>query len=173
VTVRGIFALALLGIGYCGVASAGPAYTADEIIQKFTPAIQGATRGLCIGTEADCPGAPSRVESPVQDLRVTFDLNSATLTSEAKENLDQFALALKDPLLSGHPFSIDGHTDARGAEAYNVDLSMRRAQAVAEYLGSKGIDVTKFDIRGFGKSHPLTEDPFDPANRRVEAHLAQ
>ena len=44
---------------------------------------------------------------------------------------------------------------------------MRRAQAVAEYLGSKGVDVTKFDIPGFGKSHPLTQDPFDPANRRV------
>ena len=77
--MRGIFALALLGIGYCGVASAGPAYTADEIIQKFTPAIQGATRGICVGTEADCQAAPSRVESPVQDLRVTFDLNSQPL----------------------------------------------------------------------------------------------
>jgi OOP family OmpA-OmpF porin len=175
VTVRGIFALALLGIGYCGVASAGPAYTADEIVKKFAPVIEmGAPRSVCIGTDADCPPEPSRVDSPVQDLRVTFDLNSATLTPEAKENLDQFALALQDPVLSGHPFSIDGHTDARGAEAYNVELSMRRAQAVAEYLGSKGVDVTKFDIHGFGKSHPLTpQDPFDPANRRVEAHLLQ
>jgi outer membrane protein OmpA-like peptidoglycan-associated protein len=170
-----LFALALLGAGYCGVAYAGPAYTADEIIEKFAPAAKmlGASRGICIGTEADCAGAPSRVESPVQDLRVTFDLDSATLTDSAKENLDQFALALESPTLEDLAFSIDGHTDARGAEAYNVDLSVRRAQAVADYLQSKGIDVAKFDVRGFGKSHPLTQDPFDAANRRVEAHLIQ
>ena len=171
--MRTALALAMLAFGYCGVACAGPAYTANDIIEKFAPAIEGKTRGICVGTEAECGAATSRVEAPVQDLRVTFDLNSATLTQSAKDNLDQFALALGDPRLASVAFSIDGHTDARGGDSYNDELSLRRAQAVADYLRSKGIDVSKFSVKGFGKSHPLTQDPFDPANRRVEAHLTQ
>jgi outer membrane protein OmpA-like peptidoglycan-associated protein len=153
-------------------AHAGPAYTADEIINKFAPAVEGATRGICVGTEAECGAVSNRVEAPVQDLRVMFDLDSATLTSQAKENLDQFAVALGDPRLASVSFSIDGFTDASGSDTYNLDLSQRRAEAVASYLRSKGIDVSKFTVRGFGETHPLTQDPYDPANRRVEAHLA-
>ena len=169
-----LLALVVIGAAFGRAPTfADPAYTAEEIIEKFKPAILGEQRGICVGTEAECGGTENRIEAPVQNLSVTFDLDSATLTASAIENLDQFAIALKDPLFATVALSIDGHTDARGSDPYNMSLSERRAQAVADYLGSKGIDITKFVVRGFGRSQPLTADPFDPANRRVEAHLAQ
>ena len=170
-------AIALVG----GPAAAEPAYRAKDVADKFARAIQGggATRGICIGTEAECGGvqdqnaANAAPDATFQDLLVTFDLDSAELTEAAKQNLDEFALALQDPRLTNASFAVEGHTDARGSDAYNLDLSQRRAAAVVSYLQSKGVDTSKLDVKGFGKSRPRTSDPFDPENRRVEARLLQ
>jgi outer membrane protein OmpA-like peptidoglycan-associated protein len=144
----------------CGSASADPAYKAQEILKHFAPA----TRSVCIGTQAECgPTDPNPF-----DLLVTFDLNSAKLTDSAKENLSEFAKALRDPQLSSRRFEVDGHTDARGEDFYNQTLSERRAEAVVEYLASQGVDQAKLVPKGFGKTQPRSPDPYDPINRRVE-----
>jgi len=95
------------------------------------------------------------------------------LTQAAKENLNQFARALQDPRLKGEKFEIDGHTDATGAEQYNLGLSERRAAAVVSYLASQGFDPSLLIAKGFGKSKPLVADPYNPQNRRVETHLIE
>jgi outer membrane protein OmpA-like peptidoglycan-associated protein len=130
----------------------------------------GKTRALCIGTAAECPadGAQSIARF---DLLVNFDYNSADLTKTAKDNLDQFSLALKDPKLAGTKFEIDGHTDASGGEEYNQGLSERRAQSVVAYLAAQGIDASTLIAKGFGKTKPRVADPMSPENRRVETHL--
>lgn len=153
-------------------AAAGiPAYTADDIVKQFAPDL-GATRGLCIGTEKECPAEPPK--APVKatfDLVVTFDYNSDGLTPMAKRNLDEFARALRDQRLAKAVFMVEGHTDAKGSEDFNLGLSERRANAVVRYLGEQGIDGSHLRAKGYGKLKPRTPDPLDPANRRVETRL--
>jgi outer membrane protein OmpA-like peptidoglycan-associated protein len=148
-------------------ADADPAYSSDKVIQFFG---NGNKRILCIGTAADCKEKEA-AEAPRFDLLVNFAFDSNQLTPAAKENLDQFAKALKDPKLKSQKFEIDGHTDAVGAENYNQGLSERRAVAVVSYLASQGLDPSLLAAKGFGKAKPRVPDPYSPENRRVETHL--
>jgi outer membrane protein OmpA-like peptidoglycan-associated protein len=66
---------------------------------------------------------------------------------------------------------VEGHTDDRGAEKANLDLSQRRAQAVVAYLVRKGVAAARLEAAGFGEARPIA--PNDTAenrgrNRRVE-----
>lgn len=149
-----------------------PAYDPQDIIEHFAPKSGGATRALCIGTPDECAKKREAAKPKSFDLEVSFELNSDTLTAPARQNLDQFATALADPRLNGFKFDVDGHTDARGRDEYNMTLSERRAKAVVAYLAQKGVDGKKLAPRGFGKQKPKTDDPFDGANRRVETRLA-
>lgn len=155
-------------------AVADPIYHAEDIIKHFTPEL-GVSRGLCIGTESECAKAviPPRPTAAAKtfDLVVNFDYNSDVLTSGAKQNLDEFAKALKDSRLSSAAFLVEGHTDGKGSELYNLTLSERRANAVVRYLAEQGVDTSKLTAKGYGKLKPLTPDPLDPSNRRVETRL--
>lgn|SRR6478736_1061275 len=154
-------------------ASAQTAYKAEDIVKHFTAAPPiGATRGLCVGTEAECNKGAIAKPADAFDLVLTFDLNSDVLTTEARRNLDEFAAALKDPSLASRSFAVDGHTDASGTANYNLSLSERRANAVVEYLATKGIDKSKLLAKGYGPTKPRNPaDPFDPTNRRVETRI--
>ncbi|MDP3318024.1 MAG: OmpA family protein, partial [Bosea sp. (in: a-proteobacteria)] len=149
----------------------------DDIIKHFSPATPalGATRGLCIGTEADCNKAGHAVKPAAAaaafDLVVRFKYNSDVLEPEARLNLDEFAKALKTPQLGASRFVVEGHTDAAGTPSYNLDLSERRAQAVVSYLRDRGVDAAKLEARGFGQTKPVVADPFAGENRRVETRL--
>ena len=161
-------------------AQADPAYSADKVIDIFVKdkaaadaaKANGKTRSICVGTAADCPAPPTQSATRF-DLLVNFEFNSDKLTQTARENLDQFAKALRDPRLKGQKFEIDGHTDATGAEEYNLGLSERRANAVVAYLASLGLDPADLVAKGFGKTKPRVADPYSPENRRVETHLLQ
>jgi outer membrane protein OmpA-like peptidoglycan-associated protein len=156
-----------------GPAYADPAYKAANVADFFAKAATASkTRSICFGTAADCPAPPSPAAAKF-DLLVNFEFNSDKLTPAARENLDQFAKALADPRLKGQKFEIDGHTDATGAEQYNLGLSERRAAAVVAYLASQGLDAADLKAKGFGKSKPRVADPFSPENRRVETHLLE
>lgn len=151
-------------------------YKADDIVKHFQPVppAPSATRGLCIGTEADCDKAGHAVKpAPVAafDLVVRFKYNSDVLEPDAKINLDEFAKALKTPQLAKSSFLVEGHTDAAGRPGYNLDLSERRAQAVVRYLSERGVDTAKLAARGYGQSKPVVADPFSGDNRRVETRL--
>jgi OOP family OmpA-OmpF porin len=161
------FAAALL----VGPARADPAYKADAVADFFVKAVaQGKARSLCFGTAAECP-KPAPAPAARFDLLVNFDFDSDKLTQAARDNLDQFAKALKDPRLKGQNFEIDGHTDATGTEEYNLGLSERRASSVVAYLSAQGLDVATLKAKGLGKSKPRVADPFSGENRRVETTL--
>jgi outer membrane protein OmpA-like peptidoglycan-associated protein len=77
--------------------------------------------------------------------------------------------------LSGNPdiqlIEIQGHTDNRGNDAYNLDLSDRRAAAVKQYLVDKGIDENRLTSQGYGETQPIDKKNNEKAyakNRRVE-----
>ena len=148
---------------------AEPAYSADQVVNLFAKSKSlGASRQVCFADDADCGAAANATKL---DLLVNFEFNSDQLTEAARENLDQFAKALQNPQLKGQQFEIDGHTDAVGAEAYNFELSDRRARAVVAFLATEGVDPTTLTPKGFGKTRPRTADPFSPENRRVETHM--
>lgn len=155
-------------------ASADPAYRAADIVTHFSPKTNlGGTRELCIGTETECskaiPERPKAVDG--FDLRVNFDYNSERLTPAARGNLDEFARALKNPALSASNFLVEGHTDGMGSDAFNLDLSIRRASAVVQYLMSHGVPAARLEAKGYGKQKPLVPDPMSSENRRVETRL--
>jgi len=106
------------------------------------------------------------------DLRLTFELGSATLTPQAMEEARVFAEALKGDKLSDRRFMIEGHTDSIGGRDYNLDLSRRRAQAVKEYLVSLGVPPARLETVGYGFDRPLDgRSARAEENRRVEAVL--
>ncbi|GJE13941.1 OmpA family protein [Methylobacterium longum] len=150
-----------------------PAYTAADIERHFSQKDLGAARSLCIGVESECAkttGTRPKIGSGF-DLIVNFNYNSDTLTEGAKANLDEFAKALRGASLDHSSFMVEGHTDAKGSDGFNMDLSARRAQAVVHYLEGRGVEASRLQAKALGKSRPRTQDPSAPENRRVEARL--
>jgi outer membrane protein OmpA-like peptidoglycan-associated protein len=165
-----------LALSLAAPAFADPAYNSDKVVNFLLQSKShklGATRGLHLQD----PAAEAETQPKKFDLLVNFEFDSDHLTAAAKANLDQFAAALRDPRvkdgLKGEKLAIDGFTDATGTEVYNLHLSERRAEAVVNYLSQKGADPGELVAKGFGPSKPRAPDPFDPVNRRVEAHLAE
>jgi outer membrane protein OmpA-like peptidoglycan-associated protein len=127
----------------------------------------GKTRGICVGTAEECaPREPKGL-----DMLVTFELDSAELTPEARENLAVFAEALTDERLASASFVVEGHTDGRGGETYNDDLSNARAAAVKAYLAELGVSEERLTAIGLGESKPRVADLLAPENRRVELRI--
>ena len=110
---------------------------------------------------------------------VLFDFDSAELRDEASETLDQLAKGILEraPAM----VRIEGHTDAKGATDYNLDLSRRRADAVGAHLvNTGGISSDLIEVSGFGEARPVapntkpdgSDDPEGrQRNRRVEVLL--
>lgn len=100
---------------------------------------------------------------------VNFDFNKATIRRDAGVILDEAAQILHEqPEVD---VSVDGHTDAIGSDAYNQELSERRAQSVVDYLSSHGVSATRLHPRGFGESRPVASNDTEEGraqNRRVE-----
>lgn len=158
---------ALLALG--APASAQQQYTTDELVDFFINSIDmGATRGICIGTPQECaqPAEPQGL-----DMRVSFELDSADLTPGARENLALFAQMMQDERLEIARFVVEGHTDARGGDGYNVDLSEARAESVRRFLTGLGVAPERLTAVGLGETRPRVDDGLDPENRRVELRI--
>ena len=98
-----------------------------------------------------------------------FDFDKADLTQTNRELLSRVAgilLASK-----GYGLSVFGYTDDIGTANYNQQLSLRRAQAIRDYLVQAGMDPSIINVKGYGKTSPLVEGTSTDArskNRRVE-----
>jgi outer membrane protein OmpA-like peptidoglycan-associated protein len=99
---------------------------------------------------------------------VQFEFNSYQLLPVSFAELDRLAEWLKhNPTIA---IGISGHTDDVGNDAYNVELSQKRAQSVAHYLSSKGVDTSRIRSMGYGKSKPLVKG-VDEASRRTNRRV--
>jgi outer membrane protein OmpA-like peptidoglycan-associated protein len=108
-----------------------------------------------------------------QKQTVTFANNSATLNNEAKATLDRVANDVT-ALRTGYMIEIQGFTDSRGSEQYNIGLSQRRAQSVERYLVSKNVPLYRISIVGLGKESPVADNKTSQGraqNRRVEVRI--
>ena len=98
------------------------------------------------------PGGPAEVSLM---LRIEFAFDSAELTAQAMRDLDGVAAALNGPELATAQLTLEGHTDATGAEGYNLRLSERRAEAVVTYLAGRGVARPRLRPVGFGEDRLL------------------
>ena len=179
-----------------GVALAGSdTVPAAQILNALKP--KSATRGLSAGTQVD-PAASAKEASflntvrnrqtrslslgerqeiadiaankPKIDLEIHFDYNSAEIARGSTQAVQELGKALSDASMKGSTFIVAGHTDAIGSEAYNQDLSERRADTIKNYLvehyGLNGSDLVTV---GYGKTRPKDpKAPMDPTNRGVQ-----
>lgn len=117
------------------------------------------------GVEVNALGCPDSVV--LQD--VNFEFDSAQLTAGAQQVLNGVA-----ERLANNPdvrVSIEGHTDSRGSDEYNKNLSQRRAESVATYLAQRGVTASNMRAVGFGEERPVASNETDAGraeNRRVE-----
>jgi len=169
--------------------------SADQILNALQP--KPLTRGLSVGPQADpaikakeagfvaslrnrktrslSSGEREEIAEiastkPKIDLEIQFDYNSADISSSSLPSVQALGKALSNSNLRGSTIVVAGHTDAIGGEAYNQDLSERRADSIKRYLTEKyGINGTDLVTVGYGKDKPKDPNaPMDPANRRVQ-----
>ncbi len=113
------------------------------------------------------------ITSRLQFARLEFDNGKADLKPEMFEDLDKII----DFLLDNPDFKlrVSGHTDSDGREAFNLELSQKRAESIKEYITYFGnIDESRVDAKGYGSSKPIVEEltAADKAmNRRVEFEI--
>lgn len=104
-----------------------------------------------------------------------FGHDSAELSNDAKAVIDERIQTLRGRARLTSKMRIEGHTDSSGSEAYNLQLSQRRAQAVADYIVSQSYRVTASDIEvvGKGESEPVASNATPEGraeNRRVDIY---
>ena len=105
--------------------------------------------------KADFYLEPLEVGQIIDLDNILYDFDKATLRPESKTELNQLVRALE--MLPGLDIELRSHTDSRGSDEYNKDLSQRRAQSVVDYLIAEGIDRNRFSARGFGESRLLND----------------
>jgi OOP family OmpA-OmpF porin len=109
--------------------------------------------GTPAGTPVDEKGCPIE---PVVLRGVGFETASATLTPGSLPVLKGVADDLKlHPLVQ---VELQGHTDNRGGDAYNMDLSQRRAESVRDYLVSQGVNAARLTAKGYGETQPVADN---------------
>jgi OOP family OmpA-OmpF porin len=103
-----------------------------------------------------------------------FDFDKSDLKPKGKEQIKAYRDQAKEHLSRADKIKITGHTDNIGTAEYNMALSQRRADAVAEYLKSIGVDPAKMEVKGEGLSRPMFDNRTKDGrakNRRVEVEV--
>ena len=155
---------ALIGAAIGGVSGAIIGNVMDKQARKIEEAIPGA--------EVDRVGEGIHVIFD-ENSGVNFATNKSDLTTTSKLNLDRVAKVLIE--FPDTNITIQGHTDNTGNDDYNLDLSRKRAQSVAEYLSSKGVLLSRFNIEAFGEEAPRYDNNTTQGraqNRRVEMAIS-
>ena len=142
---------------------------AAEAEGKFVQSLRNrSTRSLSMGERAQITTMVK--DKPKIDLEINFDYNSDRVSAKSLPSVQALGRALANPDLKGSTFIVAGHTDAAGSDAYNQELSERRADSIKRYLVEKsGISATDLVTVGYGKTQ--LKDPANPlaeVNRRVQ-----
>ncbi|WP_374637804.1 OmpA family protein [Paracoccus sp. (in: a-proteobacteria)] len=123
-------------------------------------------------------GLPSGVEcvdslnAAMKESEIGFEPNKSVIAGDPATTLERLAATMKD--CADFRIEVGGHTDAQGSEAFNAELSRRRAQAILEAMTQAGIDTRYTTAKGYGESMPIADNDSDAgreANRRIEFSL--
>ena len=178
-----------------GVIGAGGGYLLGDLsggrrdrTEKIVGAGIGALAGAGVGVYMDRQERELRERTAGTDVQVvrqgdnlvlempsgiTFATNQTAIEPQFRGTLDQVAQVLGR--YNQTYLDVYGHTDSDGAEAYNQDLSERRARAVGDYLAMRGVQSARIATRGFGETQPVASNATAEGkaqNRRVEIRIA-
>jgi outer membrane protein OmpA-like peptidoglycan-associated protein len=101
-----------------------------------------------------------------------FDVNRAVLKDQCRGELSELAAILNK--YEDTNILLEGHTDSTGTEEYNLDLSKKRSQSVANYLATRNVNPARFTIMGYGESQPIASNETSEGraqNRRAEVAI--
>ena len=126
------------------------------------------TRSLSLGEREEIAELSARKRKI--DFNIQFEYNSAKVSQASLPTVQELGKALSDPALKGSTLVIAGHTDAIGGNAFNQNLSERRADAIKQYLTENyGIAGANLVTVGYGKTKLKDPSaPTSPINRRVQ-----
>ncbi len=173
---------AVAQIGQCGFAANADSISSSEAMADFVESVFLMDAPVPLDSDGDgvpdsidqCPNTP---KGATVDARgcwaymsfMLFDFDSAVIKTDAKAALEEAVKVAKmDPDLK---VEIQGHTDNIGTAEYNMDLSVRRAQAVRDYLAAAGVDSSRMTVVGYGMTKPVAPNDTEEnraRNRRVE-----
>lgn len=154
---------ALIGAGIGALAGGGVGVYMDNQEAELRAQLQGT--GVSVTRQGDniILNMPSNI---------TFQTDQSDIQSGFYPTLNSVALVLQK--FDSTLIDVFGHTDSTGSDAYNYDLSQRRAQSVVGYLGAQGVNPQRFAARGFGETRPIATNDTEAGrsqNRRVEILL--
>lgn len=156
--------------------------TGNAALGAIIGAAVGGTTGAVIGNKMDKQA--EEIKNSVPDAKVErvgegivvefssnilFGFDQSALSDDARVNLDKLVTVLNH--YPDTDIELQGHTDSKGSESYNLTLSEKRASEVHSYLAQKGITDTRMIIKGFGETVPKYDNDTDEGraqNRRVE-----
>jgi OmpA-OmpF porin, OOP family len=140
--------------------------TSVAVVAKPTASLATPKRATNLGS------MKAQVASERAAQQIVFFSGSAELQPSAKLVVQKMASAMLRPDKVSQRFIIEGHTDAVGTRDSNLELSKRRATAVANYLNTLGVESKRLDVVGHGFDRPLAgQSKFAAANRRVVAKV--
>ena len=185
--------LALIGVMVAMVLplQAQEAMTTEDVVAKLKPpkltrSLGGKDGGITKAQKGELDGMLSRsigiverkkiaaiaeeAKLPKLDFQIHFGFDSAEILSDSFPALESLGKALGGGELGNSSFLINGHSDSKGEEAYNQELSEQRARAVVDYLASHySIPAAHLKAIGYGESQLKNiDDPESGDNRRVE-----
>ena len=120
------------------------------------------------------PPPPPTPKLMVFEAAALFGVNKADLSPAGKEKIKEYREQTRAELSSAKTVKITGHTDSSGASEYNQKLSVKRAEAVRDYLISLGADASKMEVSGMGETNPIADNKTAAGraqNRRVEVEV--
>ncbi len=144
------------------------------------------TYGLA-NSDAKLNGCPKMEDIPqdvtkdaVDEIRklageIFFEFNKDVLQEKSKSKLDRVGYLMNTDNFKNYNFLIEGHTDSKGSDAYNLDLSQRRASSVVNYLSTHGVSSSRLRGVGYGETVPQMPNDTEEGramNRRVEIKAA-
>jgi outer membrane protein OmpA-like peptidoglycan-associated protein len=172
-------------IGTTGGAAVGAVIgraSGNTALGTIIGAAVGGTAGVLIGKKMDKQAEEIKKEVPDAkvervgegieiefDSKVLFDFNQAALKDESKKSLDKLVTVLRK--YPDTNIEIQGHTDNKGSDSYNEQLSSRRSNAVMIYLMDKGIANSRLTPKAMGEQYPKYSNDTEEGraqNRRVE-----
>ena len=179
--VSGAAAAALVFIAGCASQSTPPPAQPASTAQPAAPANSWTARLAALKTdlEASTKGTGVVIEQTADNQlhvvipnELSFDTGRANVKRNLAQVLDKVAEGLKSATTAS--VRVVGHTDNTGSDAYNQELSERRASAVAAYLGTRSVRQDRVTTVGVGEARPVATNDTDAGrqlNRRVELTL--
>ncbi|WP_340588154.1 OmpA family protein [Erythrobacter alti] len=154
----------IVGAGIGAAAGGYVGYRMDEQIRELEE--------VTAGTGVDVGQTPNGDGILVNFPEVTFAVDSTTISPQMRTTLDGVAQSMID--YPNSLIDVMGHTDSTGSDQYNLDLSRRRAESVANYLVSRGVARARIETIGYGEQYPVADNTTVSGrsqNRRVEIRI--